>query len=238
MSAPRLFVPWVKRTDISCCACRRRKVKCKISKERPQDPCERCAKRRLCCQYMSVAEQEDLTSAETTPPPTTPPPTSVSPPSPPRHSTSRRFLINEQDVDGDLQEPTNCARLSFRARGRCGSTSLKSTWTAPWCSEVPSHSEHHFPPYSEFSPSHTSNLQTCDGVLNLDSMFSLAELAAMTMADWELSGPANFTANSDLYWGSDNTYHDPWAHLDVWETLGIGAPSRTPTMAGEIRFMG
>ncbi|KAJ7122448.1 hypothetical protein C8R44DRAFT_736140 [Mycena epipterygia] len=47
-----------RRVHIACRHCRRRKIKCVITEESPDKPCERCAKRGLRCEYISVANQQ------------------------------------------------------------------------------------------------------------------------------------------------------------------------------------
>ncbi|KAJ7485864.1 hypothetical protein FB451DRAFT_66409 [Mycena latifolia] len=52
---PPLFIIERKRAGIACSNCRRRKIKC-ISSGPAQEPCERCAKRDLSCEYVAVAD--------------------------------------------------------------------------------------------------------------------------------------------------------------------------------------
>ncbi|KAJ7450982.1 hypothetical protein B0H11DRAFT_2076633 [Mycena galericulata] len=44
------------RINVACVNCRRRKIKCVTAEEPPRRPCERCAKRGLSCEYLSVAD--------------------------------------------------------------------------------------------------------------------------------------------------------------------------------------
>ncbi|KAJ7263081.1 hypothetical protein C8J57DRAFT_1470985 [Mycena rebaudengoi] len=51
-----LFAVARRRAVIACSNCRKRKVRCVTSEKPPQNPCERCTRRRLACQYVTVAE--------------------------------------------------------------------------------------------------------------------------------------------------------------------------------------
>ncbi|KAJ7142421.1 hypothetical protein C8R44DRAFT_725777 [Mycena epipterygia] len=72
-----------RRVYIACLNCRKRKIKCVTTEESPDKPCERCAKRGLTCEYVSVGDQEfpsptstqsgrggpPMTQAQSVPPP-------------------------------------------------------------------------------------------------------------------------------------------------------------------------
>ncbi|KAJ7493917.1 hypothetical protein FB451DRAFT_1164785 [Mycena latifolia] len=46
------------RAAMACTNCRRRKVRCLTTEWFPTQPCERCRRKRLTCEYLRVAEQE------------------------------------------------------------------------------------------------------------------------------------------------------------------------------------
>ncbi|KAJ7487934.1 hypothetical protein FB451DRAFT_1167403 [Mycena latifolia] len=46
------------RVSMACAACRKRKIKCTPREGFPKDPCARCLRRGLRCQYMHVSEQD------------------------------------------------------------------------------------------------------------------------------------------------------------------------------------
>ncbi|KAJ7781336.1 hypothetical protein B0H16DRAFT_1710553 [Mycena metata] len=50
-----------RRATIACVNCRRRKVKCATTEDPPRNPCARCTKRSLVCEYVAV-EEDDLES--------------------------------------------------------------------------------------------------------------------------------------------------------------------------------
>ncbi|KAK7042102.1 hypothetical protein R3P38DRAFT_305443 [Favolaschia claudopus] len=192
-SSSRLaFVPWIKRTDLACSHCRRRRVKCKISKDNPQEPCERCVKRQLCCQYMSVAEQEqefEMAPAPQPLPSSTPTPGSYR--GSPRHSDSH-FMIGEYS-EGDLQEYSNCSLRSGRPYPTNQNPLLQPT--PPYPTTQPAGVGYYYPqniPQHSNYPTHPS--------------YPL---------------PGYSTANTRAYLSDVDASSDPWAHPDVWETLGI-----------------
>ncbi|KAJ7579818.1 hypothetical protein C8J56DRAFT_897091 [Mycena floridula] len=47
------------RTPIACSACRRRKIKCQIDRDSYQKQCHRCARLKLTCEYLAVAEDTE-----------------------------------------------------------------------------------------------------------------------------------------------------------------------------------
>ncbi|KAJ7493878.1 hypothetical protein FB451DRAFT_1491400 [Mycena latifolia] len=47
-----------RRAAIACTTCRRRKVRCLTTEWFPTQPCERCRRKRLTCEYLRVAEEE------------------------------------------------------------------------------------------------------------------------------------------------------------------------------------
>ncbi|KAJ7179235.1 hypothetical protein C8R46DRAFT_632103 [Mycena filopes] len=52
-----------RRAMIACKACRKRKIKCVTTEEPPRNPCARCTKRSLTCEYVAV--DEDYSSTPT-----------------------------------------------------------------------------------------------------------------------------------------------------------------------------
>ncbi|KAJ7458497.1 hypothetical protein FB451DRAFT_1273284 [Mycena latifolia] len=46
-----------RRVSLACVLCRKRKIKCSRSDESPYDPCQRCKRRGLVCEYVSVSEE-------------------------------------------------------------------------------------------------------------------------------------------------------------------------------------
>ncbi|KAJ7771301.1 hypothetical protein DFH07DRAFT_953470 [Mycena maculata] len=57
-----------RRTIMACTNCRQRKVKCITTEQPPKDPCARCTRNQLTCEYVSMVEQEEyLISATQTP---------------------------------------------------------------------------------------------------------------------------------------------------------------------------
>ncbi|KAJ7192910.1 hypothetical protein GGX14DRAFT_405968 [Mycena pura] len=54
-----------RRSLMACVNCRQQKLKCLTS---PSGPCERCARKKILCEYVSVAEQDDRDSASPTSP--------------------------------------------------------------------------------------------------------------------------------------------------------------------------
>ncbi|KAJ7179904.1 hypothetical protein C8R43DRAFT_381464 [Mycena crocata] len=47
---------WRRRAMIACTNCRKRKIKCVTTEEPPRNPCARCTKRALSCEYVAVDE--------------------------------------------------------------------------------------------------------------------------------------------------------------------------------------
>ncbi|KAJ7662434.1 hypothetical protein B0H17DRAFT_1185040 [Mycena rosella] len=52
-----------RRVIIACTNCRGRKVRCLTSEDPPQNPCQRCAKKGLSCEYITVTKQRDHSSS-------------------------------------------------------------------------------------------------------------------------------------------------------------------------------
>ncbi|KAK6996294.1 hypothetical protein R3P38DRAFT_3204425 [Favolaschia claudopus] len=240
-TSSRPFVPWVKRTDNACSNCRRRKIKCKISKERPKDPCERCVKRRLCCQYMSVAEQEDdSTSPESTPGPSTPlPPPPLTLPtlpflapteSPPRPSGSRHFYIDEPQPHSefDLDRFIPCPLRSSAARVQSASSPSSSTlprdWDLPFHAEQSSHlGQFHFPSHPNPAPNYPSlaySLRGSDGTTAYshtgnDPAFALQDDAASALFNVGLLLETGFSEIDALtYLSNGMLCDDPWTRSE------------------------
>ncbi|KAF5338830.1 hypothetical protein D9758_012083 [Tetrapyrgos nigripes] len=58
------FIPTGRRrAQIACRNCRRRKVKCVTNEEPPHDPCERCTRMSLVCEYVAVGETKSTANA-------------------------------------------------------------------------------------------------------------------------------------------------------------------------------
>ncbi|KAJ7579816.1 hypothetical protein C8J56DRAFT_897089 [Mycena floridula] len=52
------------RTRIACCACRKRKIKCQVQDRNSyQNPCHRCARLDLICEYLPVADDPEASSS-------------------------------------------------------------------------------------------------------------------------------------------------------------------------------
>ncbi|KAJ6571024.1 hypothetical protein DFH09DRAFT_1079992 [Mycena vulgaris] len=51
------------RVYIACIHCRKRKIRCITDEKGPLNPCERCARRGLNCEYLSVGEQDPYPSS-------------------------------------------------------------------------------------------------------------------------------------------------------------------------------
>ncbi|KAJ7176311.1 hypothetical protein C8R43DRAFT_943096 [Mycena crocata] len=51
-----------KRVIIACTNCRKRKIRCLTSEQPPINPCERCAKKGLQCEYIPVPDQPDYSA--------------------------------------------------------------------------------------------------------------------------------------------------------------------------------
>ncbi|KAJ7499009.1 hypothetical protein FB451DRAFT_1384756 [Mycena latifolia] len=62
-----------RRAMIACTNCRKRKIKCVTSEEPPRNPCARCTKRSLPCEYVSVEEDSPTESPLSLPPGSYPP---------------------------------------------------------------------------------------------------------------------------------------------------------------------
>ncbi|KAJ7598838.1 hypothetical protein C8J56DRAFT_175199 [Mycena floridula] len=56
-----------RRATIACRNCRKRKIKCETQENPPWNPCERCVRKKLQCEYITVAD--DPSSANETPQP-------------------------------------------------------------------------------------------------------------------------------------------------------------------------
>ncbi|KAF7313699.1 C6 finger domain [Mycena chlorophos] len=56
-----------RRAMIACTNCRRRKIKCVTTEEPPRHPCQRCTKRGLSCEYVSVIEDDSNSPTPETP---------------------------------------------------------------------------------------------------------------------------------------------------------------------------
>ncbi|KAJ7451328.1 hypothetical protein FB451DRAFT_1186270 [Mycena latifolia] len=52
--------PMKRRAPVACVNCRKRKVKCIPPADSPHNPCERCTRRSLQCEYRSVADEVSL----------------------------------------------------------------------------------------------------------------------------------------------------------------------------------
>ncbi|KAK7030113.1 hypothetical protein R3P38DRAFT_3353891 [Favolaschia claudopus] len=243
-TSPGHFVPWVRRTELACYHCRRRRVKCRIPQERPRDPCERCLNRNLCCQYISVADQEGMPApSQATPSPTKPHPTvlpplnraSASAPAAPTGSGTTRKPKHDCDAFDAKEKGTSattraCGQPSLwatRIRKESGSISriesATSTTAWPWPSEYPPHNLH-----KSVVPSPSEQRSYVPSThLDYHSVFALDHGTAPTSV-FNVGPQSECFAD---FLPPENTYGDPWMHTDVWETLGIGAPPQAPRMA-------
>ncbi|KAJ7466263.1 hypothetical protein B0H11DRAFT_1921990 [Mycena galericulata] len=66
LSHPVPFAIQRRRTIIACKNCRKRKIRCIPPEQPPQNPCARCARRKLPCEYVSVIEQEEYSTTNNT----------------------------------------------------------------------------------------------------------------------------------------------------------------------------
>ncbi|KAK7022671.1 hypothetical protein R3P38DRAFT_2961723 [Favolaschia claudopus] len=242
-TSPGHFVPWVRRTELACYHCRRRRVKCRIPQERPRDPCERCVNRNLCCQYISVADQEGMpVPPKTTPSPTKPPAMALPPlnrasasaPAAPTGSVTTRKAKQTSDASGAVGKGNSattraCGQPSPRAtRVRKGGSisrieSATSTTAWPWPSAHPPHNQH-----KSVVPSPSEQRSYVPSThLDYYSVFALDHATAPT-AVFNVGPQSECFAD---FLPPENTYGDPWMHTDVWETLGIGAPPQAPKIA-------
>ncbi|KAJ7617270.1 hypothetical protein FB45DRAFT_1034562 [Roridomyces roridus] len=48
-----------RRTIIACLTCRKRKLRCITFEQPPNSPCERCARKNIHCEYVSVSDEQD-----------------------------------------------------------------------------------------------------------------------------------------------------------------------------------
>ncbi|KAJ7579853.1 hypothetical protein C8J56DRAFT_897128 [Mycena floridula] len=51
------------RTRIACCVCRKRKIRCHVDRNSYQNPCYRCARLDLTCEYLTVADDPEASSS-------------------------------------------------------------------------------------------------------------------------------------------------------------------------------
>ncbi|KAF8173342.1 hypothetical protein K438DRAFT_1980890 [Mycena galopus ATCC 62051] len=65
-NAPPPYLPPIfltrRRVIIACTHCRKRKIRCLTPEDPPQNPCNRCAKKGLHCEYITIADQRDESS--------------------------------------------------------------------------------------------------------------------------------------------------------------------------------
>ncbi|KAJ7443249.1 hypothetical protein B0H11DRAFT_2204297 [Mycena galericulata] len=66
LSHPAPFAIQRRRTIIACANCRKRKIRCITTEQPPENPCERCARRKLSCEYVSVNDQEEYSTPNNT----------------------------------------------------------------------------------------------------------------------------------------------------------------------------
>ncbi|KAJ7861451.1 hypothetical protein B0H14DRAFT_3445376 [Mycena olivaceomarginata] len=67
---PPAFLPPIflarRRVIIACAHCRKRKIRCITPEDPPQNPCGRCTKKGLKCEYITMADQKEGTSMNKT----------------------------------------------------------------------------------------------------------------------------------------------------------------------------
>ncbi|KAJ7493929.1 hypothetical protein FB451DRAFT_1164797 [Mycena latifolia] len=57
-----------RRAGLACTNCRRRKIRCLSNERFPTQPCERCRRRHLTCEYLRIAEKEEHSNPASPPP--------------------------------------------------------------------------------------------------------------------------------------------------------------------------
>ncbi|KAJ7731924.1 hypothetical protein DFH07DRAFT_781093 [Mycena maculata] len=72
---PPMWMPR-RRVITACTYCRKRKIRCLTWEEPPKNPCERCTKKGLKCEYITIADQRDEVSTKTNMTLNVPPPES------------------------------------------------------------------------------------------------------------------------------------------------------------------
>ncbi|KAJ7225142.1 hypothetical protein B0H12DRAFT_1077879 [Mycena haematopus] len=75
-----------RRVIIACTHCRKRKIRCMTPEDPPQNPCDRCVKKGLKCEYVTMATQRDETSTNRSAPIDRRRQASPSPPAGSRHT--------------------------------------------------------------------------------------------------------------------------------------------------------
>ncbi|KAJ6514255.1 hypothetical protein C8R47DRAFT_569313 [Mycena vitilis] len=98
-SVPRVFVLRSKRTNLACSNCRRRKIKCVPRNDSTQEPCERCSKRGLTCEFVAIggADAHDTSDHAST---SYAPPASANSPSPPSQFPPTSYMHDNRDRVG------------------------------------------------------------------------------------------------------------------------------------------
>ncbi|KAF8145389.1 hypothetical protein K438DRAFT_547564 [Mycena galopus ATCC 62051] len=138
-ASPAIFVLRRRRTNVACSNCRKRKIKCITSGDPPQEPCERCARRGLACQYTTIGDQDSGLDAG--PPPRRPQSPSQSPTSPvtPATELSSSSFSSFQNYDARRnpnlrpQSPqTNRAPRPTPSVPQGSQSTAPQTWVPPY----------------------------------------------------------------------------------------------------------
>ncbi|KAJ7478265.1 hypothetical protein FB451DRAFT_1396049 [Mycena latifolia] len=56
-----------RRTILACTNCRRRKIRCITTEQPPKNPCARCVKKGLSCEYVAAPEAEEYSGSTSRP---------------------------------------------------------------------------------------------------------------------------------------------------------------------------
>ncbi|KAJ7114944.1 hypothetical protein C8R44DRAFT_740282 [Mycena epipterygia] len=132
---PPMFTMVRRRGVIACTNCRRRKIKCLTPDDPPKNPCQRCVKKGLKCEYLRVVDQDDEL------------------PTPTSSTQTPQFA-----TEGHRSAPPTSAQYSkashsgalpiipqFYANPRMGPPNPGSS--SPYPSTVPTNTQYSYPPY-------------------------------------------------------------------------------------------
>ncbi|KAF8124278.1 hypothetical protein K438DRAFT_1977603 [Mycena galopus ATCC 62051] len=140
---PPPFLPPIfsarRRVIIACTNCRKRKIRCITTEDPPQTPCNRCAKKNLQCEYITIANQRDGASTN-------------------QEEESRRSESGPPPA-GSLQG--HYPNASRPIDNQWGGNSRREQWTAqgpPLAQQPISSSRDRFQPYRSPSGAYTSNV--------------------------------------------------------------------------------